>query len=59
LQIRTVRARAARIDHQYCLLRGNELLAEAESTLACIDRQGHIQRLPEYLLTVSQDSSVE
>jgi acyl-CoA thioester hydrolase len=50
LQIRTVRARAARIDHEYRLLRGNELLAEAESTLACIDREGRVQRLPEYLL---------
>jgi acyl-CoA thioester hydrolase len=50
LAIRTVRARGARIDHEYRLLRGNELLAEAESTLACIDREGRVQRLPEYLL---------
>ena len=48
LQIRTVRARGARIDHEYRLLRGNELLAEAESTLACIDREGRVQRLPEF-----------
>jgi acyl-CoA thioester hydrolase len=51
LVIRTVRARAARIDHEYQLFRGNELLCEAESTLACIDRQGRVQRLPEYLLS--------
>jgi acyl-CoA thioester hydrolase len=50
LQIRTVRARGARIDHVYRLLRGDELLAEAESTLACIDRAGRVQRLPEFLL---------
>src|ERR671923_159952 len=50
LQIRTVRTRAARIDHEYRLLRGAEVVAEAESTLACIDRNGHVQRLPEYLL---------
>jgi acyl-CoA thioester hydrolase len=50
LQVRTVSARGARIDHEYRLLRGNELLAEAESTLACIDRQGRVQRLPEFLL---------
>jgi acyl-CoA thioester hydrolase len=54
LQIRTVRARAARIDHEYRLFRGNELLAEAESTLACIDREGRVQRLPDYLLEVSR-----
>jgi acyl-CoA thioester hydrolase len=49
LQIRTVRARGARIDHEYRVLRGHDLLAEAESTLACIDREGRPQRLPEFL----------
>jgi acyl-CoA thioester hydrolase len=49
LQIRTMRARGARIDHAYRVLRGHELLAEAESTLACIDRDGRVQRLPAYL----------
>ncbi len=50
LQIKTVRARGARIDHQYRVLRGNELLAEGESTLACIDREGRVQRLPDFLV---------
>jgi len=50
LQIRTLRARAARIDHQYRLHRNGELLAEGESTIACIDREGRVQRLPDYLL---------
>ena len=50
LQIRTVRSRAARIDHEYRVLRGEELLAEGESTLACIDADGRVQRLPAYLL---------
>jgi len=50
LQIRTVRARGARIDHQYRVLRGQELVAEGESTLACIDREGRVQRLPDFLL---------
>lgn len=50
LQIRTVRTRAARIDHEYRLFRGDELLAEGESTLACIDRDGRVQRLPEFLV---------
>jgi acyl-CoA thioester hydrolase len=56
LQIRTVRSRGARIDHEYRVLRGHELLAEAESTLACIDREGHVQRLPEFLLTVKENA---
>lgn len=50
LVIRTVRARAARIDHEYRLWRNNELLAEAETTLACVDREGRVQRLPDFLL---------
>jgi acyl-CoA thioester hydrolase len=50
LQVRTVRARAARIDHAYQFWRGDELLAEAESTIACIDREGRVRRLPEFLL---------
>jgi acyl-CoA thioester hydrolase len=51
IHIRTTRARGARIDHEYQVFRGNELLAEAESTIACIDRSGQVQRLPEYLRT--------
>ena len=50
IAIRTVRARGARIDHEYRVYRGNELLAEGESTLACIDREGRVQRLPEFLV---------
>jgi acyl-CoA thioester hydrolase len=57
LQIRTVRTRAARIDHEYRLLRGDELLAEAQSTLACIDREGRVQRLPDYLLLAESEPS--
>jgi acyl-CoA thioester hydrolase len=47
IHIRTVRARAARIDHEYKIHRGDELLAEGETTLACIDTEGRVQRLPE------------
>jgi acyl-CoA thioester hydrolase len=50
LTIRTIRSRGARIDHEYRVFRGNELLAEGESTLACIDREGRVQRLPEFLM---------
>ena len=47
--IRTNRARGARIDHEYRVSRGSELVAEGESTIACIDRDGAVQRIPEYL----------
>lgn len=54
LQVRTVRARGARIDHAYRVLRGEELIAEGESTIACIDREGRVQRLPEFLVSPSE-----
>ena len=50
IQIRTVRARGARIDHEYRVLREGDLIAEAQTTLACIDRDGQVQRLPDYLM---------
>lgn len=39
----------AKIEHEYRLFRGDELLAEAQTTLACVDRQGQLQRVPEWL----------
>lgn len=47
--LRTERAHGARVDHTYRITCGGELIAEAQSTIACIDRQGRVQRLPEYL----------
>jgi len=38
---------AVKIDHSYRLLRGDQLLASATSTLACVDRHGKVARLPE------------
>lgn len=49
IKISTTRARGARIDQTYQIHRGGELIAEAESTLACIDREGRVQRLPAFL----------
>lgn len=50
LTIRTTVARVTpvRIDHSYHVLRDGELLAEAGTTLACVDREGKIQALPEW-----------
>ena len=51
LVIRTtvVRATGARIDHRYEVFRDGVLLAEGETTLACVDREGKLQRIPEML----------
>jgi acyl-CoA thioester hydrolase len=38
-----------KIEHRYELFRDGELLAEGHSVLACVDRQGRPQRLPEPL----------
>jgi acyl-CoA thioester hydrolase len=38
-----------RIDHRYEVLRDGDLLAEGTSTLACIDRNGRPQALPDFL----------
>ena len=39
----------AKLEHDYHLFRGDELLATAHSVLACIDREGKIRRVPEVL----------
>jgi len=45
----TVRAKGARIEHRYEVFRGNKLLAEGTTTVACIDKGGRVTRLPAWL----------
>jgi acyl-CoA thioester hydrolase len=40
-----------RIDHAYELMRGQTLLAEANTTIACVDREGKLQEIPGFLRT--------
>lgn len=51
LRLRTTTKRVShvRIDHQYQVFRGEELIAAGETTLACIDGQGKIRRLPDWM----------
>jgi acyl-CoA thioester hydrolase len=51
LTIRThvERTTSVRIDHRYEVLRNGEALAEAATTLACVDRDGRPQPLPDML----------
>jgi acyl-CoA thioester hydrolase len=51
LRLRTTVARVtpAKIEHEYRLFRGEELLALGNVTLAVIDREGKVQRVPEEL----------
>ena len=47
---RLVRATHVRYDHAYELKRGDTLLAEATTTIACVDREGQIRQIPDQLL---------
>jgi acyl-CoA thioester hydrolase len=51
LTIRTFveRVTFVRIDHRYEVLCDGQLLAEGSSTLACVDRDGRPQALPDFL----------
>jgi acyl-CoA thioester hydrolase len=51
LTLRTTveRVTSVRIDHRYELRRGQVLVAEGSSTLACVDRDGRLQALPDFL----------
>ncbi len=51
LQLRTelLRAGPVKVEHRYTLTRGDEVLAEARTTLACLDREGRACALPESL----------
>jgi acyl-CoA thioester hydrolase len=51
LRTHVLRATGARIDHRYELHREDELIAEGETTIACVDRAGRLQRIPEILRT--------
>jgi len=49
VRVTTIRAKGARIEHRYLVQRGSELLVDATSTIACIDRTGRVTRLPVWL----------
>ncbi|WP_437205471.1 acyl-CoA thioesterase [Planctomicrobium sp. SH664] len=51
----TLRARlskwtAAKLQHEYEVVRGTELIATGSSILACVDKQGEVQRITPELL---------
>lgn len=49
LRTKIERITAVKIEHGYRLFRGTQLLATASSILACVDREGKVQRVPESL----------
>ncbi|OYW17572.1 MAG: hypothetical protein B7Z55_12280 [Planctomycetales bacterium 12-60-4] len=51
LRTQVERVSAAKIEHSYRLSRNDQVLATASSVLACVDKSGRVQRLPESLST--------
>lgn len=49
LTTRIKRQKTASIEHEYELRRGGTLLAEATSTIACVDRTGQLQPIPDFI----------
>lgn len=47
---RAIEAKGARIVHEYTVRRGDEVIAEGRSTVACINKEGRVTRLPIFLL---------
>ena len=45
----TLRAKGARIEHQYEVFRDDQLLVRGRSVIACVDPTGRVRRLPSWL----------
>ena len=52
LTTRVVKQTAVRIDHSYVLRRGEVVVADGETTIACVGRDGQLQAIPECLATL-------
>ena len=40
---------ASKVEHSYKLMRGGEILAEGSSVLACVNADGKVRRIPEFM----------
>jgi acyl-CoA thioester hydrolase len=49
LVTRLMKQTHVRYDHAYTLYRGTMLLAEGTTTIACINRSGEVQQIPEWM----------
>lgn len=49
LTTKVVKQTHVRIDHAYELKRGETILAEASTTIACVGRDGQLKQIPEFL----------
>ncbi len=49
IRVTVVKVTLAKIEHEYRVFRDGELLAVGHVTLAVVDRQGKVQRVPEWM----------
>jgi acyl-CoA thioester hydrolase len=50
LRTRVEKVGAAHIRHAYELIRGAAIIATGTTTVVCVDREGRVRRLPEWML---------
>ncbi len=50
LKTEIIRITPAKLEHHYCLMRESHVLTEADSIIACVNRAGEVQRIPEDLV---------
>src|SRR5947209_20188771 len=49
LRTTVLRTTSVKIEHRYEVFRDGALLAEGQSTLGCVNREGRVQMLPDFL----------
>jgi acyl-CoA thioester hydrolase len=49
IRVRVSRVTPAKLEHEYVVWRDHEKLATGHVTLALVDREGNIQRVPQWL----------
>lgn len=59
LHTEIARVTPAKLEHSYRLFRGEELLAEANSVIACVNEAGEVQRIPEDLVGLTSDNRAD
>jgi acyl-CoA thioester hydrolase len=57
LRTRVVRVTPAKLEHEYRLTRDGVAIAEANSVLACVDRQGHVRRISDVIPELTEMKS--
>jgi acyl-CoA thioester hydrolase len=50
IRVESLQTAGVKLEHRYEIRRGRELLATAETTLACVDRDGKLRPVPEAVL---------